>query len=110
MSKISDEKRLLPDMPERLHVKGVRSLCYAVMLRALRDAKKPDRYISAHDFACGSWCVNICETFDFDYKSYRDEVLKRCAQTAAAAPSVPPPPRKRGRKPKSGCKGCRDDV
>lgn len=102
MSKISDEKRLLPDMPERLHIKGVRSLCYAVMLRALRDANKPDRYIGAHDFACGSWCVNICETFDFDYKSYRDEVLKRCAKTAATQ-VTPPPPRKRGRKPKSGC-------
>lgn len=68
-------KPKLPEMPEKLAIKGIRNIGCATLKQAVKDAKKLDYYSDAKAFVNNSFCVELCEVLDIDYPSYKANVL-----------------------------------
>ena len=74
-------KPTMQEMPERLDLKGTKSLIYAMLNNATVDARDIKRYKSAEAFVNSSWCLELCEGINLDYKTYRNHLLNLSTNT-----------------------------
>lgn len=65
-------------LPKKLNSKGVKALCCQLLYESLKDAnsKNAEQRRKAGLFIASSWCKEMCEILNIDYKSYVNKFYK----------------------------------
>lgn len=61
-------------------IRAYRSLCHAILLSAIKDAKSIREHPSLESFIESSWCELLCDSTNIDYHAYRNKVAERMAK------------------------------
>lgn len=61
-------------------IRAYKSLCHAILLSAIKDAKSIREHTLLKIFIESSWCELLCDSTNIDYRSYRNKVAERMAK------------------------------
>lgn len=62
-------------------VRGLKTICHAILLSGLKDAKEIKHHTELQVFLESDWCEYLCSLVNISYRLYKEKLVERMKKT-----------------------------